>query len=128
MPGHPNIDQKRPPFEPIVVSGLDQTTLKTIAMEMRIIQVLSERQVRKVVVDYIPGFAEQCRVRAPDGEDETPLQSVLVEPIPITFTIEDAMFGGDVFVVLSADGMTLCRPIPWDGYENFGRYVLGKMT
>lgn len=118
---------RSPPFKPLPISGLDISTLTAIAKDLQIVQVLSQREVRTITVDYILGVAEQACFRPEDAEDVPCINSVMIEPIPITYTIEDAMFGGDIYVVLSADGRALCRPILWDGYENFGRYVLGVL-
>lgn len=125
MAGHPNIDKRKVPFEPEPQSGLPFNTLVTIAKELKIIQVMAEREESSITIDYLPGLAEQAVVRPADKQDAPAIETAKVEPIKVTYILEDAMFGGDVYFVLSADGKPLCRPTLWEGYDNLARYVLG---
>lgn len=85
-------------------------------------QMATDRK-RTVVVDYIPARASMTLPRTEDGE---PLKAYKTEPITLTFTLEDAMFGGICFVALCCGHRVVVSPFPWTTYDDLAKIRLTR--
>lgn len=115
-------DDRLIPSSSIVdISGVDPADLFRIAMGLQLPKMFGEMETREIVVEYLPAVREVIHVREPDA---MPARPVLVAPIEITFRLEDQMFGGDVYVAITADGHVIGRPTKWESYAAFSKLVL----
>lgn len=91
--------------------------LLKVAAQAGVFQQMGASRRRQVIVDYVPARESMVIPREPDSE-EAPLQPDPPTVIPLTFTLEDAMFGGTVFVALICGCRVIINPFAWVSYEH----------
>ena len=70
---------------------------------------------RKVVVDYFPARSAISYPREPDDEDG--IDPFPIRPVTLTFTLEDAMFGGITFASLVCGHRVIVQPFIWKNFD-----------
>lgn len=96
--------------------------LVTIAASAGVFKLLGEGRRRRVVVDYVPPREPIIIPREPD--EEGPLNVMPPEAVEIAYTLEDAMFGGVVYVALTVAGRVVIHPFVWESYDKLARTAI----
>lgn len=96
--------------------------LVRIAVSAQVFKLMGERRTRQVTIDYSPA-RDALLVPRESGED-APLEPITPDVIPITFTLEDAMFGGSVWVALTCGERVVVHPFAWVSYEHLATIVV----
>jgi hypothetical protein len=104
-------------------SGLDTVTLTRIASDLKLPLRFAEMKTNAIVVDYIRANVEVLSVRLPG---EPAIDPITLIPHQIIYTLEDQMFGGEVFIALVCEGNVIGRPVRWTTYEEFGKLIIDK--
>jgi hypothetical protein len=107
------------------VSSLTINDLLVIAQEAGVLKRMSEQRCRMVVVDYRPPAAG-IAVPREQGEEEVGLEPIAPEIVTITYTLEDAMFGGVVYVALTSSERVLINPFAWVSYEHLANITIDR--
>ena len=102
---------------------LPQIELIRLANDISLIQLFAERKCRRITVDYVPA-RERLAFARPVGQEDDPLIAYPPEVIPVTYTLEDAMFGGVTFAAITCGFRLIVNPFVWTTYEEFGSYVI----
>jgi hypothetical protein len=89
-------------------------------------QIMAADEVTRVVVDYFP--ARQAMVFLKEDGDDEPTELYPQKAIPLTFVLEDAMFGGHVFASITCGHKVIVLPFLWRGYEHVGAMQLIRST
>lgn len=97
-------------------ADLSNTDLLNIAAEVGLFKIIGETRKRVVKIDYVPPRAAMILPRESVHDDCT-LNVYPVEPIEITFVLEDAMFGGVVYAALTCNGRVLIHPFVWESHD-----------
>lgn len=88
-----------------------------IAQELDILKNFGEKRCRTLRVNYTPGMPYKITYG-----DETPLEPPVLPPTyELTYILEDAMFGGEVFAAVTCNGLVVTRPFPWPGYDTLAQ-------
>lgn len=95
-----------------VTNALSRLELLGVAQAAEILKTFGQLRCRLVKVHYSPAIP--FRIGTPDQ----PLPEPVVQPHhELTFILEDAMFGGEVFAAVACNGLVVVRPFLWPGYE-----------
>lgn len=101
---------------------LSVTDLIHIAREVSLLKLFAARRCRSVTVDYVP--ARPAIILPRESDDYVGLQACPPAIIPITYTLEDCMFGGNTYAVIVCGHRTVVSPFIWTTYEELGTYAL----
>lgn len=107
------------------MSRLSISELLEVAKQAGVLQLMARRRSRRVVVDYVPARESMAIPREDDDPDE-PLSPNPPTVTSLVFTLEDAMFGGTVFVALTCGGRVLVNPFAWVNYAHLGQLTIGR--
>lgn len=103
----------------LAVQRLQIGELFDIVLQAKVLQRMSEHRLRQVVVDYVPARQAMSIIR--DDPSDEPLEAFKPVVIPLTFTLDDAMFGGVVYVSLVCGDRVIINPFAWQSYEHLGK-------
>lgn len=92
-----------------------------IANQAGVLKRMGTEQLSKVVVDHIPARASWSIAREKDG---AALEAIAGEVIPVTFTLESAMFGGAIFAAITCGERVVVHPFPWTSYEHLASVTI----
>lgn len=98
------------------MTGLSTDELLKIAAEAHVFKIMGESRTQRVKLDYVPARPAMIIPRLPDEPD--PINVYPAESIEVTFTLEDAMFGGVIYVALLAQGRIIIHPFQWTSYDD----------
>lgn len=94
--------------------------LALIAQQAEVFSLMASRQSPQITIDYVPPRCGMILPRA-QSEADGPLIPLQHDPITITFTLSEAMFGGVLFVALTCGGRVVVNPFPWSSYEHLAQ-------
>lgn len=94
-----------------------------IANAAGVLRLMSERRTSRVVVDHVPARAAMSIPREPEEEGDD-LAVSRPDVIPLVFTLEDAMFAGDIFVALTCGNLVIVNPFRWHSYEHLSTVTI----
>lgn len=77
---------------------------------------------RQITVDYVPAREAMFIPRLPD--ETQPIEPMTPDVIEVTFTLEDAMFGGVVFAAIVCDDRVVISPWQWISYEHLSKQTV----
>lgn len=89
-----------------------------IATEANIFKIMGEQKVRSVTIDFVPSRAALLIPRL-NGDD--PVTSCAPHVEEVTFHLEDAMFGGEVFTAITCRGNVVVLPFPWTSWDGLAK-------
>ena len=95
--------------------------LVKVAADANVFKIMSENKTNTVTIDYVPARAAML---IPRDETDAPLESYPLNPIPITFRLEDAMFAGQVFVALTVGHRVIVHPFQWRSFDELAKITL----
>ena len=99
--------------------ALSRLEMLGVAQAANILERMGEDECRLVTVDYTTslGYKVDCLKTPPEGDPKP----VTVPVHRLTFVLEDAMFGGEVFAAVTCNGLVIIRPFLWTGYEELAK-------
>lgn len=104
---------------------MDQLTIRElveIANQAGVLKRMGEEHVNRVVVDYVPSHPGMAIPR--ETGDDAPLEPLAPHVTTITYTLEDAMFGGMIYTTIVCGNRAILTPFVWQGYENLTRVTI----
>lgn len=96
--------------------------LLEIANTARIFHRMGTRHERVVTVDYLA--ARDPLIIPRESPNEAAIETMAPEMTPITYRLEDAMFGGELYVTLVVGSRVLLHPFPWVSYEALAKNTI----
>jgi hypothetical protein len=87
-----------------------------VATEANILKIMGERQIRSLTIDYIPARGQIIVPRL--DEDDDSLTAPRPTIYPLTYHLEDAVFGVVLYVALTCQGKVIVNPFPFDSWEH----------
>lgn len=105
---------------------LPVSELVRIAAEVELLKKMGLARSRTMTIDYVPAREAIIIPRAPGEED--PITVYPPEVTELTFTLEDQMFGGVVYVALTCGGHIVIHPFVWDSYEKLSTTAITLRT
>lgn len=96
---------------------LPKAELCRVLEDAKVLSIMSHDETRQVTVAYFPPRAGMVFPMS-DGDD--PIEAYPINPILLTFKLEDTMFGGEVWAAITCGDQVVIRPFPWISYENLG--------
>lgn len=119
---------EEPDADPDITGDLlDRLTISEllgIAEHAKVLPIMSERRTRQVVVDYVP--ARDALFLPRESPEDPPLEAFPPTVIPITYTLEDSMFGGITYVALTVRERVLIHPFTFGGYDDLATRVFKR--
>lgn len=94
--------------------------LLAIAQMAGVLQRMAATHRSWVTVDYCPARDAIVVPRELDAGDEG-LEPFPIRATPITFQLEDAMFGGTTYVALTCEGRVIIHPFVWESYAKLAK-------
>lgn len=94
---------------------LSRLEMLGVAQEAEILKRFGEQRCRVVRVNYVPAVPFQVS----PVEEGVPIPKP--QPCELTFLLEDAMFGGEVFAAVTCNGLVIIRPFLWPGYDTLAK-------
>lgn len=88
--------------------------LADILDSAKVFAIMGRERRRHVTVDYIPPRDAMIYARE---DDDGPMETYAPVPISLTFTLEDAMFGGVTFVAITCGGRVVINPFVFESYD-----------
>lgn len=82
-------------------------------------KLMGERKTRRLVIDYVP--PREATMLPRDSEQDGPLEVYPPVPIQLTFQIEDAMFGGEVWAAITCGNRVVVAPFLWRGFDELAK-------
>ena len=104
---------------------MDQLTIRElveIANQAGVLKRMAEEHVSRVVVDYVPSRPGMAIPR--ETGDDAPLEPLAPDVTTITYTLEDAMFGGTIYATIVCGNRVIITPFVWQSYENLARVTI----
>lgn len=86
-----------------------------------VLGIMADEQRKEVTVDYLPA---RTALAIPRAVGEKAPEAYPMQPIKLTFRLEDAMFGGDTYAAIVCDHRVVVSPFYWSGYETLKRLRL----
>lgn len=83
-------------------------------------RLMGERKVRRLVIDYVPP-REAIALPRENEEEDSSLEVYPPVPIKLTFQIEDAMFGGEVWAAITCGNRVVVAPFLWRGFDELAK-------
>lgn len=92
---------------------LTRAEMLGIAQQLDILKEFGSKRCRMLRVNYTPGLPYKITYG-----DEAPPEPIKTPPTyELTYILDDAMFGGEVFAAVTCNGLVVIRPFLWPGYE-----------
>lgn len=86
-----------------------------IAMqEAGVLRIMAEEHRTEVTVDYLPA---RSALAIPRERGDPAPSAFPIQPIKLTFRLEDAMFGGDTYAAIVCGNRVVVAPFYWNGYD-----------
>lgn len=96
---------------------LSKQELCGVLEDAKVLSIMSQDETRRVTVAYFPPRAGMV---FPMLEGDDPIEAYPINPILLTFQLEDTMFGGEVWAAITCGDQVVIRPFPWTSYEHLG--------
>ena len=96
---------------------LSEQELCDVMEKAKVRQIMAAEGIQEVHVDYFPPREAMIYVRETD-DDTTEVYPQ--KAITLTFTLEEAMFGGKVFAAITCGHKVVILPFIWRGYDKLG--------
>jgi hypothetical protein len=93
---------------------LPMQDLFTAMEQANVVQIMANERRTEVTVDYIPARDAMAIPREKNGK---PVEAYPIQPIKLTFRLEDAMFGGDTYAAIVCGNRVVVAPFYWSGYD-----------
>lgn len=103
---------------------LQMTDLINVVEQAGVLKIMSERRCRQVTIDYCPPRESMAIPRDPGCTE--PIEPAAPTVIPLTFLLEDTMFGGVIFVALTCGPRVVINPFVWVSYEHLGHISIER--
>jgi hypothetical protein len=97
---------------------LTTADLLAIACEANVLKIMGERRTHVVTLDFVP---QRPAIIIPRLPDDGPLNAMPPHVEEVTFYLEDAMFGGDVYAAVTCRGHTVVAPFLWSSWETLAK-------
>lgn len=98
---------------PALQLSLDE--LLNILETAKVLRIMAEEGCKSVTVDYVPPRPAMALARE---DPDIGLEMYPSQPIVLTFTLDDAMFGGSVYAAITCGSRVIIRPFPWVDYAS----------
>ncbi len=82
--------------------------------EAGVLKIMAEKRCKVVKLDYFP---PRPAMMIPRDESDMQVEPYPLNPIALTFTLEDAMFGGVCYVALCCGHRVVVNPFVWSNYD-----------
>lgn len=93
-----------------------------IAHEANLFKQMGENHARIFKLDYVP--ARPAMILPREKGEEGPLNLMPPEAVELTYILEDAMFGGTVYVALTCGGHIIIHPFEWHSYDKLSKTAI----
>lgn len=91
-----------------------------IADKANVLKRMGVDKTNRIIVDFCAARDSIALAREP-GEEGEPLEVFPIEPIMLTFRLEDAMFGGTVFACVTCEHKVIIHPFVWESYDQLSK-------